>query len=113
MKVNNVYNVKKIDESNWEIIPTNGIVPVDVISKDDIEEACHMANDTEPFYKGAMDENLDSVWDELIDNFFRVAFINPSTLEYRQFTAWFDCICAECIGKIITEHYKELLLNIE
>lgn len=112
MKINNVYNVKKIDENRWEIILADGVL-ANIIDKEDIEDACRDAGDTVPFYEWSMSENLDNVWNELTEKFFTIAFINPSTLEYRQFTAWFDCVCAECIGKIITEHYKELLLNIE
>lgn len=114
MKTNNVYNVRRVDENRWELILPNGLFPVDIISKEDIESACYETEtETLHFHECNMNDNLDSVWDSLIDMFFRVAFINPTTIEYRQFTAWFDYICSECIGKIITEYYKEQLLNVE
>ena len=106
-----VCDVQKIDENSWEIIAADGY-PVEVINIDDIKVACDNVNDNDPCYEWTISESIDSVWDELEDN-FKIEYINPSTLEYRQFVAWVNYVSAKCIGEIIAEYYKEQLLNVE
>ena len=106
-----VCNVQQIDENSWEIVTADGN-PVDVINIYDIREACDNVDDIEHCYQWSIPDNISDVWEELCDN-FKIKYINPTTLAYREFVAWVNYVSAKCIGEIITEHYKEQLLNVE
>lgn len=106
-----VCDIQKIDEDSWEIITADGN-SVDVINTGDVRLACDDVNCGEPCYEWSIADNLADVWDELYDN-FRIEYVNPTTLAYREFVAWVNYISAKCIGEIIAEYYKEQLLNVE
>lgn len=107
------YAIIEKGQNEWAIINENEEV-VDTITKDTIVKICD--RELERCYLDVLDIEtfIDNVW-YLLNKGDNIVYnqVNTDTEDYDKFCAWFDYVCAECLGNGIANYFKQRLLNYE